>query len=243
MKNISISLISILLLGGCGFDKKDLNDIVLLDENQKVIYSDEGDYDLSEYLFPDKNQTYIYQTLKYRDNQGGRRYDNQPFRVNDNEEVVYSLYDTTHIKEGIDINYTVENYSIKKIELVNDFYDIRDYRRFVDINDTYYSYEHVDNATTLYQIGWVTCKIEEHKSSKEILNKVYNDVLTLTCQSESAQGVRGEFSEKKTFTSRLYFAKHIGKIGAIGEECNTKRYNSIYKSCMKTVKQLKEIKK
>ena len=36
MKNISISLILILLLGGCGFDKKDLNDIVLLDENQKV---------------------------------------------------------------------------------------------------------------------------------------------------------------------------------------------------------------
>ncbi len=242
MKNVSISLVTVLLIAGCGFDKKDLNDIVLLDEDEKVVYSDNGDYDLSEYLFPDKNQTNIYKTIKYRDNQGDRNYNHQPFRANSNEEVVYTIYGK-NIKEGVDVNYTIKDFSVRKAELVDDFYDIREYRRFVDINDIYYSYEHVDNATTLYQIGWVTCKIEEHNSSKEILNKTYNDVLTLSCKSESAQGVRGEFSEKKTFTSRLYFAKNIGEIGAIGEECTIKKYNSIYKSCMKTIKQLKDISK
>jgi hypothetical protein len=125
--------------------------------------------------------------------------------------------------------------------VVDDFYDIREYRRFVDINDTYYSYTHADGATIQYQVGWLTCQVLEHNSSTEILGNTYNDVLTLGCKSVSKQGVRGEFSEYTFLHSRLYFAKHIGKIAAVGEKCNTKRYDSIYKTCTKKVKKLKKI--
>ena len=240
MKKIPISLLTLLLIIGCGFDKKDLNDIRLLDDSEKVSYSDEGKYDLSEYLFPNQDVTYIYQRVKYRDNQGDKNYNKEPLRVNNSERVEYKIVGDS-VKEGSDINYTIKDVSVQKIELVDDFYDVREYRRFVDINDTYYSYEHVDTATTLYQVGWLTCKVEEQLNYKEILDRNYSDVLILMCKSESAEGVRGEFSEKKNFTSRLYFAKDIGEIGAIGEECSIKQYNSIYKSCTKTVKQLKDI--
>ncbi len=240
MKMILIFLAMLLLMVGCGFDKKNLSDIRLLDDSERVNYSDEGRYDLSDYLFPKQDVTYIYQRVKYRDNQGDKNYNKEPLRVNNNERVDYKIVGNS-IKEGSDINYTIKDVSIQKIELVDDFYDVREYRRFIDINDTYYSYEHVDNATTLYQVGWVTCKVEEHISQKEILDRNYSDVLILMCKSESAEGVRGEFSEKKNFTSRLYFAKDIGEIGAIGEECRIREYNSVYKSCTKTVKQLKEI--
>ncbi len=239
MRRALILLATVLLIVGCGFDKKDLNDIRLLDDNERVSYSDEGRYDLSEYLFPKQDATYIYQRVKYRDNHGDKNY-KEPLRVNNNERVEYKIVGNS-VKEGSDINYTIKDVSIQKIELVNDFYDVREYRRFVDVNDTYYSYEHVDNATTLYQVGWVTCKVEEHINQKEILDRNYSDVLTLMCKSESAEGVRGEFSEKKNFISRLYYAKDIGEIGAIGEECIVRKYDSVYKRCSKTVKQLREI--
>ena len=61
------------------------------------------------------------------------------------------------------------------------------------------------------------------------------------CKSESSQGVRGEFRESKQFTTRLYFAKDIGKIKSDGKECTVREYNRIYKSCIRKVKELKEI--
>lgn len=238
---IPISLAILLLMVGCGFDKKNLSDIRLLDDSERVDYnSDEGEYDLSEYLFPPQNGIYIYHREKYIDNRGNGNYNKEPIGVNDNERVEYKIVGNS-IKEGSDINYTIKDITVQKIELVNDFYDVREYRRFVDINDTYYSYEHVDAATTLYQVGWVTCKIEDYNSSKEILGKQYSDVLTLMCKSESAEGVRGEFSEKRNFISRVYFAKDIGEIGAIGEECSIREYNNRYKRCTKTIKELKDI--
>jgi len=244
MQRVSIFILSILLFSGCGFDKKDLNDIKLLDENEKVVYpeKEQGDFDLKDYLFPDKNQINIYKVVKYRDNGGDRRYnENNPFMLNENEAVEYIVSENI-IKEGSNTEYTVKDFSIQRKELVDEFYDIRDYRRFVDINDTYYSYEHVDNATTLYQVGYLLCKVMGHSDSKKILEKEYSDVLELMCKSESAQGVRGEFREKKLFSVTYYFAKGIGEIGAIGEECNIRDYDTIYKSCIKSKKELKDIK-
>lgn len=242
MKNIYITLFAtILLITGCGFDKKDLDDSRLLEENETVVFSHEGRYDLSEYLFPTANQTNIYEKIKHKDNNGDKNYNREPISINLNNQIEYVINENV-VLEGIDIEYRIkEDIHIEKKELVDDFYDIRDYRRYVDIGDYYYSYEFVDAKSIFYQIGWTKCRVEEHIDSKIILDKKYDDILILGCDSESVEGVRGEFSDKKNFKSAHYFAKDIGEIAAIGEECFKKNYNQTYSSCSRTTKKLKEI--
>ncbi len=242
MKSRSVFiLLSIVSIIGCGLGKKDLNDIKLLEESEKVVYDSSGQYDLTEYLFPFENQTSVYQVVSYRDKDGDKNYNlSQPLNFNVSKRIEYVVADN-FIEEGIDITYTIDDLKIREEKLIDDFYDIRDYRRYVDIGDTYYSYENIDAKDAFYQIGWLTCHIEEHNRSKKILDRTYQDVLTLFCKSESAQGVRGEFSEKRVFTTRFYFAKNIGKIASVGETCTTKRYNKNYKSCRFSKKELKEI--
>ena len=244
MKNISITLFTttlfMIFISGCGFDKKDLDDSKLLDENETVVFNSEGRYDLKEYLFPSQNQTNVYERVKHRDNNGDKNYDKEPISINLNNQIEYTLNDNM-VLEGADIEYTIKDISIEKKELVDNFYDIREYRRYVDVGDYYFSYESVDAKSLWYQIGWTKCKVEEHIDSKVILDKSYDDVLLLVCDSESAEGVRGEYKNRKNFSSALYFAKGVGQIGAIGEECFNKRYNHSYRGCTKTTKQLKEI--
>ncbi|HHB93632.1 MAG TPA: hypothetical protein ENK88_00610, partial [Campylobacterales bacterium] len=223
-KSILFSLPLIMIISGCGvLDKKNINDTRLLDDSEKVVYVSQGKYDLTNYLFPNTNQTYIYQRAKYKDNQGDKNFNSEPISFNDSEVVEYVI-DNNTISEGDSTKYTIpdDNVSLLKQELVNDFYDIRKYRRYVDIGDYYFSYEHVDADSTLYQIGWMKCQVKEHNNTISISvldnNKTYSDVLLLGCESESANGVRGEFSEEKTFRTELYFAKNIGEIAAVGEE-------------------------
>jgi len=243
MKKISITLLTtaiVLLITGCGFDKKDLDKSKLLDANETVVFSSNGEYDLKEYLFPTQNQTNIYERIKHKDSNGDKNYDKEPISVNLNNQIDYTVNENIVI-EGVDTTYTIGDTRIEKKELVDDFYDTRKYRRHLNIGDYYFSYESVDAKSIFYHIGWTKCRVEEHLESKIILDKTYNDVLILGCESESAEGVRGEYSDKKNFTSTYYYAKGIGEIGAIGEECFTKKYNQTYRSCSKTTKKLKEI--
>jgi len=246
-KSILFSLPMIIVISGCGvLDKKNINDTRLLNDNEKVVYIAQGKYDLTNYLFPNTNQTYIYQRAKYKDNHGDKNFNSEPISLNDSEVVEY-VVDGKIISEGDSSKYIIQddNISLLKQELVDDFYDIRKYRRYIDIGDYYFSYENVDAQSTLYQIGWLKCQAKEHYDTKSISildnNKTYSDVLLLGCESQSANGVRGEFSEKKTFRTELYFAKDIGEIAAVGEECTIKKYNRNYTTCTKVVRKLKEI--
>jgi hypothetical protein len=243
----SLPMMMIMIISGCGvLDKKNINDTRLLNDNEEVVYIAQGKYDLTNYLFPNTNQTYIYQRAKYKDNYGDKNFNSEPISINDSEVVEYVITDNI-ISESDSIKYIIQddNISLLKQELVDDFYDNRKYRRYVDIGDYYYSYKNVDAKSAFYQIGWLKCQAKEHYDTKSISildnNKTYSDVLLLGCQSQSLNGVRGEFSEKKTFRTELYFAKDIGEIAAVGEECTIKKYNRNYISCTKVVKKLKEI--
>jgi len=243
MKNIftfPTLLTIVLLMTGCGFDKKDLDDSRLLEDNETVVFSSEGRYDLKDYLFPTQNQTNIYERIKHKDINGDKNYDKEPISINLNNQIEYVLNENI-VLEGVDTEYTIDDISIQKKELVDDFFDVRKYRRYVDVGSYYFSYEFVDAKSVFYQIGWTKCRVEEHIGSKIILDKKYDDILILGCDSESAEGVRGEFSEKKNFKSAHYFAKGVGEIAAIGEECFTKKFNQTYRGCSRTTKKLKEI--
>ncbi len=245
MKNISISLGAILLIIGCGLDKKDLNDIPFLNENERVDYLAEGgSYDLAKYLVPNENQTNIYQVKKIMDVEVDNQNYQHPQR-NFNEEIKYDV-EGNQIKVGVDISYNIKAFAIERVEVDNDgFYDFRKYRRFVDINDTYYSYEAPlkNNPTGSFEIMWLRCNLEEHNNTVKVLDKTYNDVLTLVCNSKSDKGVRGEFHEYISFFTRFMYAKHIGQISVYGERNTTKQYDTTSYSHVLTLKELKEIKK
>ena len=224
------------LLMGCGMHKKDLSDVKLLDANETVNFNEKGLYDLSEYMFPNKTQTNIYKRVKYKDNKGDGVY-TEPFLINNDEQIDYHM-DGNTVQEGSDTEYTVTDLRIEKKELIDDFYDIREYRRHVNVGDYYFTYEYIDSESVLYQIGFVKCQVKEHLDTQLILDNNYSDVLRLGCESESTEGVRGEFREKKIFETSLYFAKNIGQIGAIGEECLDREYAHDYRNCTRTTREL-----
>jgi len=239
MRAILIYSTALLLLIGCSVDKKDMEDITLLDINESVDFEGTGEYDLREYLLPQKSQTNIYKRVKWKDIIGDRNY-NQPYMINNDDHVEY-LVDGNSIKALYDTDYTITDSKITKKELVDDFYDIREYRRNVNIGDFYYIYEFVDAESVLYQVGYTKCKVTEHLETQEILDQNYSDVLHLSCEQESKEGVRGEFSEQKIFVSEYYYAKGIGQIGAVGEVCTQKIYDKTYNQCTKTTKKLIDI--
>jgi len=236
MRNVlSFSIMAVLLMG-CGMHKKDLSDVKLLDANETVNFNEKGGYDLSEYMFPNKTQTNIYKRVKYKDNKGDGVY-TEPFLINNDEQIDYRM-DGNTVQEGSNTEYTVTDLRIEKKELIDDFYDIREYRRHVNVGDYYFTYEYIDSESVLYQIGFVKCQVKEHLDTQLILDNNYSDVLRLGCESESTEGVRGEFREKKIFETSLYFAKNIGQIGAIGEECLDREYAHDYRNCTRTTREL-----
>ena len=240
MRNILTFSVMAVLLMGCGMDKKNFSDTKLLDANETVNFNKKGSYDLSQYMFPSKTQTNIYKRVKYKDNKGDGIYNSEPFLINNDQQIDYRV-DGNSIQEGSDTEYSLSDLKIEKKELVDDFYDIREYRRHVDVGDYYFTYEYIDAESVLYQIGFVKCQVKEHLDIQLILDNNYSDVLRLGCESESTEGVRGEFSEKKTFETSLYFAKDIGQIGAIGEECLDREYAHHYRNCTRTTKELIQV--
>lgn len=239
MKNILIFSTVLLIITGCGLDKKDIDDITLLNNNESVDFNGTGKYDLRQYLLPKKSQTNIYQKIKQKDNKGDENY-NDPYIINNDNQIEY-IVDVNIIKELYNIDYTITDSKIIKKELVDDFYDIREYRKNINVGDFYYIYESVDTESVLYQVGYTKCKVTEHLDTKKILDKDYNDILHLSCKQESKEGVRGEFSELKIFFSEYYYAKDIGEISAEGEVCTEKVYDKTYRQCTKTTKKLLNI--
>jgi hypothetical protein len=237
MKNILIFSTALLLITGCGLDKKDMEDITLLDKNESVNFDATGKYDLRQYLLPTKSQTNIYKRVKQKDNGGDREY-NEPYMINNDNQIEYLIEDNSTVKELYNTDYTITDSKIIKKELVDDFYDIREYRRNINIGDFYYIYEFIDAESVLYQVGYTKCKVTEHLETQKILDKDYSDILHLSCEQESKEGVRGEFSERKIFVSEYYYAKDIGQIAAVGEVCTEKVYDKTYIQCTKTTKKL-----
>jgi hypothetical protein len=236
MKRALIFSTVLLLIIGCDVNKKDIEDITLLDNNESVDFNATGRYNLRQYLLPIKSQTNIYKIVKQKDNRGDREY-NEPYIINNDNQIEY-LIDGDIIKELYQTEYTITDSKIIRKEIVDDFYDIREYRKNINIGDFYYIYQFIDAESVLYQVGYRKCKVTEHFNKQEILDKSYSDILHLSCEQESKEGVRGEFSERKFFVSEYYYAKDIGQIAAVGEVCTEKIYDKTYRQCTKTTKKL-----
>ena len=218
---------------GCGvFDKKDLNDEHLLGTDEYVDYNGTGEYDLSDYLFPSENKTLNYRVTSFRAI-NNEDYDlKNPQSINNNKLNEY-VHNGNKVSLNQNIEYSIETKIIEKKELIENFYDTRKFRRYLNVGEVYYSYENVDLKGKYHRLGKLVCKIEEHNTTKKILGKNYNDVLQLGCEGDFIERVRdNSFSIKKSFKTTDFYAKKSGFIGGISQRCETTTTgDESYKEC------------
>jgi hypothetical protein len=239
MKNLLfISLLFIIV--GCGaFDKKDLNDEKLLLDDEYVDFNDtNGTYDLVDYMFPNKSQNNIYVVETKNSDING-------LLLNENNTSVmdeFILVDDNYITLGDKISYFIDKNTIIKEEFINNSYDIRKYKRFIDKGEVYFSYDEVNIQDTYIQVGKLVCRLQDHSNTMEILGYTYEDVVHLNCIGDFGEGANEGFNEETSFTIDGYYAKNIGLIGFLSYRCENKEYgNSGYTFCTDSKKSIQNI--
>ena len=239
MKNILL-IVPLFLIVGCGvFDKKNLNDEKLLNDNEYVDYSDSnGSYDLADYLFPNKNQTNQYEVETINRDVKGK----ELARHKSNRNNKYLLIDDNRVDLGENISYFIQKNIIRKKEFINDFDDFKDYRRYLDKGDVYFSYEEIDLQDAYNQVGKLVCRLVEHNSTMSVFKTKYNDVLHLGCIGDFGEGTLEGFSKETFFNIEGFYAKNIGLIKQVSYRCEDTKYGTTnYAFCVDSTKSIQKI--
>ena len=222
MKKSIVLLSSLLLIVGCGvFNKKDINNEKLLEDNQRVdLTATNGNYDLADYLFPNENHIYEYEiTTESKENQEI----SEPYIVNRKND--YTI-DGQLISLNEDTTYSISNLIISKVQLFNNFKKESNFRRHLDINDVYDSFEEINIQKNYLQVGRIFCKLEKHLEDMELSNAKYRDVLHLMCDGDFEKS-SVDFLEKRIFRIDGFYAKNIGLINEVLQETQTNIYGDI----------------
>lgn len=228
------------MMVGCGaFDKKNLNDEKLLLDDEYVDFNDtNGTYDLVDYMFPNKNQSNIYIVETKNSDIDG-------ILLNQNKEEIideFVLIDDTHVTVGENISYFINKNTIIKEEFINNFNDSREYKRFLDKGEVYFSYEEVNIQGTYTQVGKMVCRFQEHTPTMDILENVYEDVIHLKCIGDFGEGANEGFAEETSLEIDGFYAKNIGLISSLSYRCENKEYgNSGYAFCTESKKSIQNI--
>ncbi len=212
---------SLLFIVGCGvIDKKDLNNEKLLAENERVDLTNiNGAYDLADYLFPRENHVYQYEiTTKSKENETP----SEPYIVNKEYEYII---DGQLITLNKDVIYSISDLTISKIERFNNFKKESKFRRHLDMNDTYESFEEINIQKNYLQVGKLFCQLQEHFENVELLNHNYRDVIRLTCKGDFEKSSI-DFQEKREFRIDGFYAKNIGRINEVLQEKQTNIYGN-----------------
>ena len=236
----NLFLLPLLLIIGCGtFDKKNLNDEKLLNDNERVDYTDtNGSYDLADYLFPTKTQTnrYAIEVIN-RDLEGVEL---SRHKVNRDEQ--YLIIDNNRIDLGDTISYFIDKSTIRKKEFTNNSDDITDYRRYLNKGDVYFSYEEINLKDSYNQVGKLVCRVVEHNNTIHVLDINYSDVLHVGCIGDFGEGTLEGFSKETFFNIDGFYAKNIGLIKKTSYRCENTQYGSSnYAFCIDTTKNIQTI--
>jgi len=221
MKRSIVLLSSLLFIVGCGvFNKKDINNEKLLEDNQRVdLTATDGAYDLADYLFPNENHIYQYEiTTKSKENQET----SDPYIVN--REKDYTI-DGQRIMLNDDITYTISSLTISKVELFNNFKKEVKFRRHLNTNDIYDSFEEINIQKNYLQVGRIFCKLEKHLENMELSNAKYKDVIHLVCDGDFEKS-SVDFSERRRFRIDGFYAKNIGLINEVLQEKQINTYGN-----------------
>jgi len=212
-------------------------------EEPTLHFDGEGEFDLSKYLFPEQNQTNIYEQKVYVNSEGEKKYDSL--------EANKSNYNLKFVKDDKNIE---EYYGRNSARELSKVYDVQDDRIVVndrqeDENITIVKFADMNELVIQH-----TAKSEEDENTKEstmecrIVQSLeerlgYPNVLRLSCTvSENYEIVfRGKRGETKMHGSlELYLAKDIGMVESIRDVCEKTYFSGtlVESECMKTEKTL-----
>jgi len=212
-------------------------------EEPIIHFDGEGEYDLSEYLFPEQNQTNIYEQKVYVNSKGEKKYDSL--------EANKSNYNLKFVKNDKNIE---EYYGRNSVRELSKVYDVQDDRiivndRQADENITIVKFVDMNKLVIQH-----TAKSEEDENTKEstmecrIVQSLeerlgYPNVLKLSCKvSENYEMLfKGERDERKMDGSlELYLAEDIGLVESIEDVCKKTYFSGtlVKSECVKTEKTL-----
>lgn len=222
MKNI-LFIPLLFLFVSCGItDKRNLNDEKLLSEDEHVDFTQtNGSFDLSNYLFPKEGQIYEYSVNVVTTDTEGTVLN----KHNSSRQDEYTVVDENQIILGENISYFSNDVAIRKEEFINGFYEISEYRRHLDENDVYYSYEEVNIRDNYQQIGKSVCRLLDHNISRQVLDKNYNDVIHLRCEGDFGEGtIFQDFSKITKFKIDGFYARDKGLIESVSLRYNHSQF-------------------
>jgi len=204
-----------------------------------------GSYDLSQYIFPIQNQINNYRDKQYKTSNRNREYSRS-----DENETFYSIrYEkvgtlTEEYKRDIlNKKYETSQDRVKVTHIVIN--KIMELVRYADENE--YIIKNESRITVDGRSGTdsLICKLDDFINQKEVLDKVYKDVLKFTCDIEDIS--RGtfngsQFETRKIGTRTIFYAKNTGIIHSTSDICDTTKLNDLEKTtCEKIVTELTTI--
>ncbi len=206
-------------------------------EEPTLHFDRDGEYDLSEYLFPKSEQINFYELSEYIDNTGKRSYSDS-----DKNTSYYSLKylksegnKTEEFQE--DILKRAFEVQVNKIQtFISEENRTVEMVKYADINDYLsideFTIEEGDKSREFSML----CQANKHFSSYE----EHEDVLKVSCRIHESRSLTFEGSEGKTSKSGTYdlwFAKEIGMVYAVKDMCTETTFDAISKkSCKKEIR-------
>ncbi len=220
IKTVLTTFSAALFMGGCGGGGSDKG----LSFDATVNYKKAATYDMRNYMIPLENSINIYDSQKYKNNDGKKRFKGDPDRSTYTEK--YDINGTKVIvrdgRDEIDTQYEIRADRILEIDddtnssamEIARFVDTGDYLLVRSVNST------EDNIPVVHKIA---CKVNKHLDSKKIDNVGYSDVLEVSCKTNiegSNNGSSITLQYKDDGSDTAYFANGIGLIYSEDISCS-----------------------
>jgi len=225
--NIMFLMIFVFMMIGCeNRDNSSPNQNVT--QQQEIVVPT---YDLSEYIFPDINQSNLYKEDMFEKIDIGARYrdSNETLYYDDTYTTTSSLVEV--VKDGVhEFDYLIEEDTITSLDLFTNTSSLID--RVVKVGDVIN-----DDLTSGVEDGLDTvteyiCTIERYLDTKMADNNtkaIYTDVLEKSCiKTYYASGtVFNKNIEVEGTTEEVYFyARGVGLISSTTEDCQQSTFDS-----------------
>ena len=228
---------------GCEESDRTLPPVI---EEPTLHFDGKGEYDLSEYLFPDQNQTNNYEQNIYVNSDGKKEY-----ATLDANKSYY------HLKFVVEKKTVEEYHGVNLTRVLSKIYHIKDDRiiesnkqedenitivRFADMNELVVKHAASSQEDGNTKESKMECRMAQMLEERSD----YANVLELSCTvSEDYEIVfRGKKGETKMHGSlKLYLAKNVGVVESLKDVCEEAYFSDklVESECVKTEKTLTQI--
>ena len=233
----TLFLISILFISGCG----DTDSTRPTPPAPEYVFNAEGDYNMTDYLFPLADQVNFYEVKTYHDKSGSRKY------TDFNESHVSERYDYLTNTVSVNISgkeerkYTINDTNItmydtdqnKSIDIVK-FIDVGNFL----IKEKNYTYTNAGESKDNY-----ICKLNKNLGKHVILNDIQANTIRVTCDIEETTSgtVPGgdTYNTEKKGSFVIQYAEGVGVYTSTMDTCKSTTLNGLIdKKCTKVVTKL-----